>query len=156
MDLALTWFTPGHPVPQGSKRAFMSKSTNRPIVLDSNRIGLAEWRAQLAAYAIKAWEGRERIESSTAIRMEFYFQRPKMHFLPINSRRTELELRPSAPVYHTAPPDLDKLQRAVFDAFTDAGVWADDSLVVKVVATKLYEGYGNQPGVRVWVSRWNG
>jgi Holliday junction resolvase RusA-like endonuclease len=134
----------------------MSKATNRPIVMDANRIGLAEWRAQIAAYSIRAWEGREPISTIAAVRLEFYFKRPASMFLPANSKRPELELRPGSPTYHTKAPDLDKLMRAVFDALTDSGVWTDDCIAAKVVATKLYEGEGNQPGVRIWVAEWEG
>jgi Holliday junction resolvase RusA-like endonuclease len=45
---------------------------------------------------------------------------------------------PSAPRYHIIAPDLDKLQRAILDGFTDAGVWRDDSQVVRIRATKQY------------------
>jgi len=48
----------------------------------------------------------------------------------------------SAPDYPSKPPDIDKLMRAVLDSLTDAMVWTDDSLVVSVLARK------------VWVDRW--
>lgn len=40
--------------------------------------------------------------------------------------------------YKTSRPDLDKLIRAVLDAGTAAGLWSDDSRVVKIVATKAF------------------
>ena len=39
-------------------------------------------------------------------------------------------LRPSAPKDHTQKPDFDNLAKAVGDAMTDLGVWADDSQVI--------------------------
>jgi Holliday junction resolvase RusA-like endonuclease len=36
------------------------------------------------------------------------------------------------------PPDLDKLERGLFDAITLTGLWADDSLVVRSHAVKYY------------------
>jgi Holliday junction resolvase RusA-like endonuclease len=153
-------FVPGNPVPQGSKRAILRKGTNIPIVLDSNRIGLAHWRAQVCAYAMerKAKDGALTIHGPVAIRLEFWFKRPADHYFPVNSKRTTPELKPGVPGYVAAAPDLDKLIRAVFDALTDADVWHDDGQVVKAIATKLYsDAYdpnGQQPGVIITVQPW--
>lgn len=38
----------------------------------------------------------------------------------------------------TSYPDLDKLERGLFDALTKAGVWTDDSRVVDSHASKRY------------------
>jgi Holliday junction resolvase RusA-like endonuclease len=35
-------------------------------------------------------------------------------------------------------PDLDKLIRAVADSLTDAGIYADDSRIVRINAAKVY------------------
>lgn len=153
-------FVPGNPVPQGSKRAILRKGTNIPIVLDSNRIGLAQWRSQIAAYAMeqKAKDGRDTFIGPVAVRLEFYLKRPQDHYLPVNSKRERLELRPDAPLYPPTTPDLDKLVRGVFDALTDADVWKDDAQVVKVVATKLHTDQhaeaGQRPGVLITVAPW--
>lgn len=40
----------------------------------------------------------------------------------------------------TRSGDLDKLVRAVLDALTDAGVWRDDSQVVRLTASKVAAG----------------
>ena len=156
----MSLFVPGNPVPQGSKRALLRKGTNIPIVIDANRIGLAQWRAQVAAYAM---EYRQKVLGHTltgpvAIRLEFWFQRPASHYLPVNSKRSERALRDDAPVYVGAAPDLDKLIRSVFDALTDADVWHDDGQAVKVVATKLYANLhvpnSPRPGVSIDVRPW--
>jgi len=52
-------------------------------------------------------------------------------------------------------PDLDKLLRALFDAVTTAGLWADDARVVDVWAKKVAVGDGVAlpvPGVVVAVA----
>lgn len=153
-------FVPGNPVPQGSKRAILRKGTNVPIILDNNRIGLAQWRSQVAAYAMnqKAREGSLTIQGPVAIRLEFWFKRPDHHYLPVNSKRDVPVLKPGVPGYLAAAPDLDKLIRAVFDALTDADIWHDDGQVIKVIATKLYsdafDPNGQQPGVLITVAPW--
>ncbi len=40
--------------------------------------------------------------------------------------------------YPAKRPDLDKLLRSTLDALTDAGVWADDGLVVELSGRKTY------------------
>jgi hypothetical protein len=44
-------FVPGRAVPQGSKTAFVSKSTGRPIVVDKDQ-RLPRWRAKITSAAI--------------------------------------------------------------------------------------------------------
>lgn len=68
----------------------------------------------------------------------FVFGRPANQLLPVNSKRTQPELRDTAPTYHTDKPDLDKLIRLVFDALTIAGVLTDDCVVVNLFAAKRW------------------
>jgi crossover junction endodeoxyribonuclease RusA len=89
-----------------------------------------------------------------AIRLDFLLARPANHFLPINGKRAEPELREDAPAFVGKAPDLDKLVRSIFDAMTDAGVWLDDAQVVKVVASKAYVAPGDRPGVHISLAPW--
>lgn len=41
-------------------------------------------------------------------------------------------------IYHTKRPDLDNLIKAVLDALTQAGMWADDNLIYNMQANKIY------------------
>jgi len=45
-------------------------------------------------------------------------------------------------------PDLDKLERAIGDALTDAGVWVDDG---QVVNSHTQKWYAETPGVHITV-----
>ena len=54
-------------------------------------------------------------------------------------------LKPSAPLFHTSKPDLDKLVRCIKDALTGIA-WKDDAQVSLVCATKVYD---EQPGARI-------
>jgi Holliday junction resolvase RusA-like endonuclease len=151
-------FVPGNPVPQGSKRALLRKGTNIPIIVDANRIGLAQWRAQVAAYAMndKQQTGAATHTGPVAVRLEFFLRRPESHYLPVNGKRDQPELRLDAPLFPPVAPDLDKLMRSVFDALTDADVWTDDAQVVKVAATKMYadQHANHRPGVLIAVAPW--
>ena len=76
----------------------------------------------------------------------FWFSRPKSHY---RTGKNAACLRDNAPVYPVGKPDLDKLIRSTFDALTDAGVWGDDSQVVRIYAHK---SYAPLPGayIEVW------
>ena len=52
--------------------------------------------------------------------------------------------------YPTVTPDIDKLERAVLDAMTIAGVWGDDSQVVSGTRGKRYADEC-APGVRITI-----
>jgi Holliday junction resolvase RusA-like endonuclease len=73
----------------------------------------------------------ERFDGPVLVRLAFYLDRPKSHF-------GAKGLRPTAPDFPHKRPDLDHLQRAIFDALTQAGVWMDDSQVVTAHAAKRY------------------
>jgi len=75
-----------------------------------------------------------------SIQLEFAFKRPKSHW---GSGRNANKLKPSAPKYHLKRPDVDNLQKLVFDALNGV-FWKDDSVIDEVIATKKWsagEGY---------------
>ncbi|MDP5184783.1 RusA family crossover junction endodeoxyribonuclease [Blastococcus sp. BMG 814] len=78
------------------------------------------------AYSAHPWE---RLEGPVSVSVVFTFDPPKS---APKSRRCWPVTRSSG--------DLDKLCRAVFDALTDAGVWRDDSQVVRLAASKVHVG----------------
>jgi len=55
-------------------------------------------------------------------------------------------------VYPTTKPDIDNVEKAIFDGLNGV-VWRDDVQVVKVFKTKLY---GETPGVTVVVEKVGG
>lgn len=150
----------GLPVQQGSMTPFpvvrrvaggkyvpvVNRKTGFPLVdvKASNEKALKAWRKQVSAEARDAWAGREWIEDTPVfVSVEFRFPR-RAGDLSSNGMP-----KSSAPYFKRTAPDVDKLQRAAFDALTDAEVWRDDALVVDVHARKIYAG---NPGMTVWVS----
>ena len=133
----------GVPVPQGSKRAFRHSKTGRVVMVDDNP-ALAAWRYLLAVRAATGW-GRPPLAGPVAADLRFYLPRPRGHY---GTGRNMGALLPSAPALPGVKPDLDKLCRAVFDALTVAGVWAEDSRAVDLTAKKRYAD-GRPPGVLV-------
>lgn len=112
----------GTPRPQGSKRSFPHSKTGEIVMVDDNE-NLKSWRQEMAW---TAWQHRppKPLICPIYIIARFYFARPKS---------VSVKKRP----HMTTTPDLDKLQRALFDALTGT-IIKDDSQVVFVTAFKEY------------------
>jgi Holliday junction resolvase RusA-like endonuclease len=125
----------GKPVTQGSK------TRTKWGVRDDNADRLRPWREAVKQAALDALAGATRLEGPVSLDVVFTFDRPK----------SAPKSRPCWPI--TRPSgDLDKLQRALFDPLTDAGVWRDDSQVVRISAAKVHVGDAEAlhiPGAKV-------
>lgn len=94
------------------------------------------WRAAIADAAFREFvaEGMVEFTDPVFVRVTFYLPRPK----------TVKRLWPSV------PPDTDKLCRALGDALSvDAKVLADDSLIVRWDASKVYVADERDAGCQV-------
>lgn len=99
-------------------------------VLVSDNPRLKAWRERVKQAAVEAAGGRRfRKDAALRLSMDFVLPRPK----------TVTREHP------TVPPDADKLYRAIGDAISDSGVWADDAQVVDGHPTKRY----GEPGVHI-------
>lgn len=130
---SLDVFVPGRPAPQGSKRYL---GAGRPMIESSKAV--APWRADIRTHLTTAHAGNP-LDGAVHVHLEFVLPRPKS----TPKRRT-----PPA----TTRPDLDKLVRAVLDAITSAGVWNDDSQVVRLDARKRLAQLDEAPGCRIIVT----
>jgi Holliday junction resolvase RusA-like endonuclease len=141
----------GIPAPQGSKRAFATK-TGRAVMVESSAKTLKPWREAVKHAALDA-KGVSGIlfdrDANILLYLTFRFVRPKSHFTAKN------ELKKSAPKYPNKKPDLSKLIRAAEDAITDAGVWTDDCQVVDTCAGKRYCRPDESPGATITVIEMN-
>jgi len=130
-DNEISFLVHGLPVPQGSSRAWV---INGKPVITSTAKGLSTWRRLVADVAQRfapdePWRG--------PVGIDLHFGLPKPKSAPKKRR-----------VWPDKRPDLDKLTRAVLDALTYV-VWADDSQVVEIRATKDY----GAPGVAIGIHR---
>ena len=133
-------FIPGHPKAQGSKRAF--SHGGKTVMVEMSK-DLKPWRQ---AIATRFSEAREDVQlvGPIGVRVVFFFNRPASHY---GSGRNAGFVKNSAPRWRDAAPDLDKLQRALFDGLVMSGVIRDDRYIVSVHADKVY----GDPGVLVEV-----
>lgn len=126
-------FVPGHPAPQGSKRHV----GNGVMVESSKRV--AGWRkAIVECCLLSKMRPRTPFNGAVVAQLQFIMPRPKS---------TPKFKEPQA----IRRPDIDKLQRAVFDALTDARILKDDSQITDVAARKLIATLGEQPGCNIYL-----
>lgn len=126
----LRFFAPGIARPGGSKKAFRSFSTGRPMLKEACKF-TAEWRATVALAGNEAMIGRPLFEGPLAVRFDFCRGRPKGHY------RKNGTLKPKAPQYPTSAPDCTKTVRSTEDALKGIA-WRDDAQIVMQLATKVY------------------
>jgi len=117
----------GVPSPKGSKRGFLNPKTQQVVVVDNNPKGLKAWARAVeeAARAAMADLGHPPpLEGPLSLRVVFYLPPPK-------------SLSPKWRWLPTTKPDLDKLERASWDAMSGI-VYRDDSQIVDGARRKLY------------------
>jgi Holliday junction resolvase RusA-like endonuclease len=139
----------GTPSTQGSKTGFAikSKATGkyRAVIVDKNPKTLKPWREAVRSTAVEALgDGWVPLDGPVRVLCAFAVARPSS--APKTRRTWPTGARSG---------DVDKLARAVLDALTDAGVWADDARVIDLRVLKDYPGEAvaqTTPGVlvRVW------
>lgn len=116
---AFRFWVPGTPVQQGSKTA--RAVGDHAVMWDQNAKALKPWRKTVKEAAAAAYAGPMLDDALVAV-LEFRFLRPK-------SVRRE---------WPSVKPDVDKLQRSIFDALTDSKTIRDDARFVRVTASKVY------------------
>lgn len=152
--LPLTITVHGKPAPQGSKQArpiYKGRGeakvfTGRVAVVEDSKEKHKSWRTAVKDAALAAVDGTGRIEDRPVrLAITFCFDKPAS----APKRRRIWPIKRST-------FDVDKLQRAVFDALTDAGVYRDDSQVTDVHARKVFTDDEASPlrtpgaVIRVW------
>jgi len=126
---------PGVAAPQGSKKAFRTRGGRIALVESCSRV--KPYRATVALAAREVWaEGAT--HGTVGVSIAFTFVRPKSHYNAKGVLRAGIAT-------HPGKPDIDKLCRAVLDSLTGI-IYADDSQVVSLVATK---SYGNTAESRI-------
>lgn len=68
------------------------------------------------------------------LKITFSFPRPKSHY---GTGKNSTVLKATAPIYHTARPDIDNLIKFVCDALNTV-YWKDDSCICLTEALKVY------------------
>jgi crossover junction endodeoxyribonuclease RusA len=137
---SISFFVPGAPKPQGSKRGYVVKG--RAVLVESSN-GVKDWRGDVKALAQRSkGDIPTCVEGAVSMRIVFLMPRPK--YLCTKKRMND-----DPP--HTSKPDADKLLRAVMDALTGV-MFLDDSQVTRLGVEKKYAAYGDAPGANIAVA----
>lgn len=147
----------GAPAAQGSKR-----HVGGGRMVESSR-KVAPWRDDVRQAAIRAMTTAPTWDVTTReviMHVRFTLPRPASHY---RTGRFSHLLRDNAPTHVSTKPDLDKLLRSTCDALTSAGVYADDSRVVAIHASKAYPTTDprahmglDRPGAHIVLEAWKG
>jgi Holliday junction resolvase RusA-like endonuclease len=131
----ITFDVYGKPQPQGSTK-YVGHRNGRPVLISDNP-KLKSWRLEVGRCASRLHAAMAKplsCDSGDAIQIHMVFT----FILPKAAKGR---------VHHTVKPDLDKLERAVFDSLSGI-LWHDDAQVVSVYGTKKY---GPKEGVHITV-----
>lgn len=145
----LTFHVNGTPGAQGSKR-----HVGHGRMVESSK-KVAPWRQDVKAAAEQALLATDEWDTGhngpVHVSVTFRFRRPQSHY---GTGRNACTLKPSAPAVPTsrAHGDVDKLTRSTLDALVQAGVIADDSLVVALSAFKVWTTGPLVPGATITLS----
>jgi crossover junction endodeoxyribonuclease RusA len=145
---AVSAWVAGVPAPQGSKRAYGAGRPGGKIRLVESSKRVAPWREDVR----QAFLGRpdssglgftEFASAGVPVVVKIMFVMPRPKATP-KTRATPPAVK---------KPDLDKLERAVLDALTSAGVYADDSQVVALYGYKRLAELGEPTGAMIHIER---
>jgi crossover junction endodeoxyribonuclease RusA len=138
----LSFFVPGKPAPQGSKR-YLGVKGGKGITVESSK-AVAPWRADVRAGAEKAMAaGQNGFVAGEPVSVLLHFVMPRPTSTPKRSTPAAVKR-----------PDVDKLARAVLDAISSAGAWIDDSQVVELRALKRIAEIDETSGCVITISPW--
>jgi len=123
-------FVEGVPAPQPRPRMCRNGHVYNPKSADQWKNAIN--RAVVAMVGIESFPVFA--EGPVYVKMLFMLPRPKAH-----KKETFVSVR----------PDLDNYQKAVLDALTDSGIWADDGQVAQIFAEKSYHCVGGRIGMHL-------
>ena len=125
-----TFWIPGIPRPQGSKKAFI---INKRAVLVDASVDNKSWRKTVTNHIENSPKFHQ---IKGAVNVTFIFNMPRA---ASNTKKQMIQ-----------KPDVDKLIRSCLDAMTDSAIIEDDCRVVSLSAQKLWAD-DNEPGVFIAV-----
>jgi Holliday junction resolvase RusA-like endonuclease len=142
-ETVITFVAEGEPKGQPRPRAF-SRGGHARVYDPATAEG---WKSQIAL-AARDHRPPKPLRGAIRLSIDFIFPRPRAHY---RTGRFADQLRPSAPTRHTTKPDLDNCIKAVKDALTAIGMWADDCAVCEYgPMVKRYEQPGGaRPGALI-------
>ena len=144
MSNSYTFFAPGKPAPQGSKK--VHRYIKGRAILGESSAAVDPWRKVVAGCARRLQPKQWHAKLPVLLTLTFVFARPKAHF------RANGNLKDNAPQHCvTRIGDLDKLCRAVCDALTGIA-YDDDSQVFSLHAVRRYAVGSESHGAHITIT----
>ncbi|MGI4776932.1 MAG: RusA family crossover junction endodeoxyribonuclease [Janthinobacterium lividum] len=132
---AVVFTVPGQPYGKGRPRVGSVRGRARMFTPEKT----VSYENLVTVYAQQAMAGRALIESAVDVSLHIVCQ------IPASWSKKKQAQAEAGTVYPTTKPDIDNVEKIVFDAINGV-VWKDDVQVVDVAKTKRY---GLVPGVSV-------
>lgn len=121
----------------------------QPIIRAYESGSAENWKSLIAIAAREHRPGLPLL-GPLMVDIEFRFKRPKLHY------RTNGQLKPNAPVWHTSKPDRDNCEKAVTDTLKVLGMFGDDCQVCAGQILKRYsyleDGEFMAPGATITIT----
>ncbi|WFA75682.1 RusA family crossover junction endodeoxyribonuclease [Streptococcus suis] len=130
---------PIEPKPQSRPRA--GRRFGRTKVYEDDK--MTAWRDKCTALVAQLYDGPY-FDGPIKIDMTFYMPAPKSISEPPKPRSKAKKVQEyddfvNERIYVDKKPDLDNLEKAVYDSISKAGnVWTDDNIIVEHTTRKLY------------------
>lgn len=137
--MTIAFFVPGQPVGKGRPR--IGRVGAHASMFTPEKTSSYEAIVRHAAHA--AMNGADPMLIAVRVRLDILMQ------IPASWSARKAERAAAGQELPTTKPDIDNVEKAIFDAMNGI-VWRDDVQVVDVVKSKRY---GRAPGVRVEVER---
>lgn len=115
--MRITFFASGTPKAQPRVKAYVRGKRAGVYTPDTAN----EWKKIVG---LSAKMGTQKFEGPISVTMDFFMPRPKTV---------------KKGIWHAQKPDIDNMAKAVLDALTDAGVLADDCIVVTLRLSKRWQ-----------------
>lgn len=131
----ITFTIPGQPVGKGRARVSRRGGFARLYTPEKT----ASYESLVALAGQQAMAGRPVIEGAVAVTLRIAVQ------VPASWSKKKQAAALDGQVHPTTKPDIDNVEKAIFDGLNGV-VWKDDVQVVQVVKAKRY---GAKPGVEV-------
>ncbi|HAF72524.1 MAG TPA: RusA family crossover junction endodeoxyribonuclease [Corynebacterium variabile] len=129
-----TFFVPGVPAPQGSKR-YVGHRSGKPVLLESSA-KVKPWRSVVAQVAL--YKAPQYMDGPVALDIVFILPRPKS--------------LPKRVIHMVKRPDIDKLARSTLDALSGVA-YTDDNQVTDLRTRKRYASADEPTGANITIER---
>jgi len=146
--MTISFYATGIPKAQPRPRAFARKLPNGKVIVRAYEAATAEgWKSAVAIAARRRLPAKP-LEGPLRVDIVFNMPRPRSHF-----KGKTNTVKDNSPCWHTIKPDRDNLEKAVLDALSTIGMWADDCQVCCGEVKKTYAIENSQPGAAITITK---